>query len=91
MGNVCGWRRLDRAEYVSGSCMNAGEDKKVQLVMCGIMKDYGKIMLQNISISLEDGKVYQWYRSVSGLQQQLLVYNANVAVAYAKLIRRKLL
>ena len=67
----------------------AGEDKKVQLVMCGIMKDYGKSATE-YKFYLEDGKVYRG-QECKWLQQQLLVYNGNIAVAYSKLIRRKLL
>lgn len=50
------------------------------------MKDYGKTSTE-YKIRLEDGKVYQG-KECKWLQQQLLVYNANVAFAYAKLIRR---
>ncbi len=66
-----------------------GEQKNVQLVMCGIMKDYGK-SAKEYKFYLEDGKVYQG-QECKWLQQQLLVYNGNIAVAYSKLIDRKLL
>lgn len=68
---------------------NAGEEKQVQLVMCGIMKDYGKSATE-YKFYLEDGKVYKGQEG-KWLQQQLLVYNGNIAVAYSKLIDRKLL
>lgn len=68
---------------------NAGEEKQVQLVMCGIMKDYGKSATE-YKFYLEDGKVYKG-KECKWLQQQLLVYNGNIAVAYSKLIDRKLL
>ena len=68
---------------------NAGEAKQVQLVMCGIMKDYGKSATE-YKFYLEDGKVYKG-QECKWLQQQLLVYNGNIAVAYSKLIDRKLL
>ena len=68
---------------------NAGEEKQVQLVMCGIMKDYGKSDTE-YKFYLEDGKVYKG-KECKWLQQQLLVYNGNIAVAYSKLIDRKLL
>ena len=68
---------------------DVGEDKHVQLVMCGIVKDYGKSSIP-YKFYLEDGKVYQG-EECKWLQQQLLVYHANIAVAYAKLIDRKLL
>lgn len=66
-----------------------GETKRVQLVMCGIMKDYGKSATE-YKFYLEDGKVYK-EQDCKWLQQQLLVYNGNIAVAYSKLIDRKLL
>ena len=68
---------------------NVGEEKQVQLVMCGIMKDYGKSAIE-YKFYLEDGKVYK-DQECKWLQQQLLVYNGNIAVAYSKLINRKLL
>lgn len=68
---------------------SVGEEKQVQLVMCGIMKDYGKSATE-YKFYLEDGKVYKG-QECKWLQQQLLVYNGNIAVAYSKLIDRKLL
>ncbi len=68
---------------------NAGEEKQVQLVMCGIMKDYGKSATE-YKFYLEDGKVYK-DQECKWLQQQLLIYNGNIAVACSKLIDRKLL
>ena len=60
----------------------------VELVMCGITKEYG-----------HTSEVYHFYieektyrgRECRWLQQQLLVYNGNIAVAYSKLISRKYL
>jgi len=66
-----------------------GEEKRVQLVMCGIMKDYGKSATE-YKFYLEEGKVYK-DQECKWLQQQLLVYNANIAVAYSKLICREIL
>ncbi len=37
---------------------SVGEEKQVQLVMCGIMKDYGKSAAE-YKFYLEDGKVYK--------------------------------
>jgi glycosyltransferase involved in cell wall biosynthesis len=71
------------------SMFEIGEEKQVQLVMCGIMKDYGKSATE-YKFHLQDGKVYQ-RQECKWLQQQLLDYNGNIAVAYSKLIRRKLL
>ena len=67
----------------------SGTEKNVQLVMCGIMKDYGRTATE-YKFYLEDGKVYSG-QECKWLQQQLLVYNGNIAVAYSKLINRKLL
>ena len=66
-----------------------GEEKKVQLVMCGMYKDYGK-SADVYKFYLEDGKVYSG-EVCRWLQQQLLVYNGNIAVAYSKLILREML
>ena len=67
-------------------CMyKTGVNENVQLVMCGITKDYGH--------SSEEYKFYIDEKTYRGkeckwLQQQLLVYNGNIAVAYSKLIWR---
>lgn len=66
-----------------------GEEKQVQLVMCGMCKDYGNSSVP-YKYYIEDGKVYKG-QECKWLQQQLLVYNGNIAVAYSKLIDRKLL
>ena len=60
----------------------------VQLVMCGLFRDYGH--------SSEEYHFYIKEKTYRGaecrwLQQQLLVYNGNIAVAYAKLINRQFL
>lgn len=64
-------------------------EKKVQLVMCGIMKEYGHSS-SAYSFYLENQKVYQG-KECKWLQQQLLVFQGNIAVAYSKLINRSLL
>ena len=69
--------------------LNSGEEHHVQLVMCGIVKEYARTLIP-YKFYLEDGKVYKG-QECKWLQQQLLVYNGNIAVAYAKLIDRKLL
>lgn len=66
-----------------------GEKNNVQLVMCGIMKDYGRTSVE-YKFYLEDHKIYKG-SECKWLQQQLLVYNGNIAVAYSKLIDRELL
>lgn len=66
-----------------------GEKNSVQLVMCGIMKNYGKSATE-YRFYLEDGKVYSG-QECNWLQQQLLVYNGNIAATYSKLIDRNLL
>lgn len=68
---------------------HAGELQNVQLVMCGIRKDYGRSSTA-YRFYLEDGKVYR-NEACKWLQQQLLVYNGNIAVAYSKLIDRRFL
>ena len=65
-----------------------GIKNDVQLVMCGITKDYGKSATE-YKFYLEENKIYQG-EGCKWLQQQLLVYNGNIAVAYSKLIRRSL-
>lgn len=79
------WIEPDMCELM----YSAGEKEKVDLVLSGLMKDYGKTSTE-YKIKLIDGKVYK-AEECKWLQQQLLVYNANVAFAYAKLIRRQVL
>lgn len=69
--------------------LHAGEEKNVQLVMCGISKDYSakKVLYK---FDLVDGKRYLG-EECRWLQQQLLIYNQNIGCAYAKLIRRDLI
>lgn len=66
-----------------------GKKKHVQLVMCGITRNYGKTA-KEYKFTLEDGKVWE-EMEIKWLQQQLLVYDGNIAVAYSKLIQRKFL
>lgn len=66
-----------------------GTEQDVQLVLCGIMKDYKHNSVE-YKFYLEENKVYAG-DECKWLQQQLLVYNCNIAVAYSKLIRRSLL
>ena len=68
---------------------DAGETQQVQLVICGIVKDYGKSETE-YRFYMEDGRVYRG-QECKWLQQQLLVYNGNIAASYAKLIDRRLL
>ncbi|MCD7885913.1 MAG: glycosyltransferase [Lachnospiraceae bacterium] len=79
------WIEPDMCDYM----YREGEKNDVQLVMCGIMKDYGKTSVE-YKFYLEDHKVYA-SEECKWLQQQLLVYNGNIAVAYSKLIERELL
>ena len=76
-----------------GRMLDAGEREDVDLVMCGITRQY-EHSTQDYKFYLRDyekgGKVYRG-RECKWLQQQLLVYNCNIAVAYSKLIRRQLL
>lgn len=66
-----------------------GEQMQVQLVMCGMVKDYGKSTVK-YKYYLEDSKVYKG-EECKWLQQQVLVYNGNIAVAVSKLIDRAFL
>lgn len=63
-----------------------GYKKNVQLVMCGMAKDYGHSTVM-YRFNLEEDKIYKG-KDCKWLQQQLLVYHANIAVAYAKLIKK---
>lgn len=78
------WIEPNACEYM----FNVAEKENVQLVMCGISKDYA-----------HSSDVYKFYikeksyrnKECKWLQQQLLVYNGNIATAYAKLIQREFL
>lgn len=68
---------------------NIAEKDRVQLVMCGMTKEYGHSS-EPYKYYLENERVYvgdecKW------LQEQLLHFNGNIAVAYCKLINRQLL
>ena len=83
------WIDADMCEQMLGP----GEKEDVDLVMCGITREYGHSS-QDYKFYLRDytsgGKVYRG-KECKWLQKQLLVYNCNIAVAYSKLIRRRLL
>lgn len=73
--------------------LEAGSRENVDLVMCGITKEYehsSQVYRFYLRDYEESGKVYRG-RECRWLQQQLLVYNGNIAVAYSKLIRRRLI
>lgn len=88
---------IDHDDWVEpemiASMLEAGEKEKVDMVLCGITRDYEhtsqpyKFYLRDYA---ECGKVYRG-RECRWLQQQLLVYNANIAVVFSHLIRRDLL
>ena len=67
-----------------------GEKHDVQLVMSGLYKDYNHSATK-YHVCLEDERVYEGREECCWLQQQLLVYNSNIAIAYAKLIRKSYL
>ena len=73
--------------------LEPGAREQVDLVMCGITREY-EHSSQDYKFYLRDyttsGKVYRG-KECRWLQQQLLVYNCNIAVAYSKIIRRSLL
>lgn len=66
-----------------------GQENNTQLVMCGMSKDYGKTSV-NYKYPLKENNIYD-KEGCRWLQQQLLVFTSNIAVAYAKLIDRNLL
>jgi len=61
----------------------------VQLVMCGMVKDYGHSSTK-YKYYLEEDKLYN-AKECNWLQQQLLIYNGNIAVVPSKLIKREFL
>lgn len=65
------------------------QENNVQLVMCGMSKDYGRTSV-NYKYPLKENSIYD-KEGCKWLQQQLLVFTSNIAVAYAKLINRNLL
>jgi glycosyltransferase involved in cell wall biosynthesis len=79
------WIESDMCEGM----LRVGERTETQLVMCGIVRDYGHSH-DVYKFYLEDGKVYRG-EECKWLQEQLLHYNGNIAVAYSKLIDRKFL
>lgn len=80
------WIESDMCETM----YSIGEEHKVQLVMSGLYKDYNH-SASKYHVCLENGKVYEGREDCEWLQQQLLVYNSNIAIAYAKLIRKSYL
>lgn len=66
-----------------------GQENNVQLVMCGMSKGYGRTSV-NYKYPLKENSIYD-KEGCKWLQQQLLVFTSNIAVAYAKLINRNLL
>lgn len=71
------------------SMYEVGEQNDVQLVMCGMCKEYGHTSTP-YRYYLEDGKVYR-DSECKWLQEQLLHFDGNIATAYCKLIDRALL
>lgn len=69
--------------------LNAACGNDVQLVMCGMTKEYGHSS-EPYHYYLEDGKTYR-DKECKWLQEQLLHFNGNIAVAYCKLISKDLL
>jgi glycosyltransferase involved in cell wall biosynthesis len=66
-----------------------GISTQVQLVMCSMYRDYDHTK-DSYKFYLEDNKVYKG-DDCKWLQEQLLHYNGNIAVAYSKLIDREFL
>lgn len=61
----------------------------VQLVMCGIVRDYGRSK-DIYKFYIPENKIFKG-KDIAWLQEQLLHYNGNIAVAYSKLIDRNFL
>ena len=75
-------------EVALEQALSEGEKAEVQIVIWGAVKDYnGKLELYNYSKYLEDGKVYVG-DECKYVRELLLHYNASIATAYSKLIRR---
>lgn len=71
-------------------CMQEiGARTGTQLVMCGMVKEYSNSS-EPYKYNLKEGKIYKG-QECKWLQEQLLHYNSNIAVAYCKLISRDLL
>ena len=83
------WIEPDMCEQM----LEAGTKEKVDLVMCGMTREYehsSHVYQFYLRDYLTTGKVYRG-KECKWLQQQILVYNGNIAVVYSKLIRRKIL
>lgn len=65
------------------------EKDDVQLLMCGMTKEYGHSS-EPYQYYLEDNKIYSG-DECKWLQEQLLHFNGNIAVAYCKLILKEVL
>lgn len=63
--------------------------KHVDLVMCAFIRDYGTTSVP-YKFYIEENKIYSG-EGVNWLQEQLLHFNGNIAVAYCKLINRNFL
>lgn len=79
------WIELNMCETM----YNLGEKNEVQLVMCGMTKEY-RYSSEPYKYYLEDQKIYVG-EECKWLQEQLLHFNGNIAVAYCKLIDRRVL
>ena len=79
------WIEPDMCETLYG----LGERLGVQLVMCGMVKDNGRSS-SVYKFYIEENKVFS-KEECKWLQEQLLHFDGNIAVAYSKLIDRQLL
>lgn len=69
--------------------VNIAEKKESQIVMCGMSKDYGG-KSEPYKYYIESNKLYKG-EECKWLQEQLLHFNGNIAMAYCKLILKSLL
>lgn len=79
------WIESDMCEKM----ISLAEEKNVQIVMCGMSKDYERTSV-NYKYYLESHKVYT-DNECRWLQEQLLHFNGNLSTAYCKLISIELL
>lgn len=64
--------------------------KDIDIICCGVIKDYTSKQYYYKYDQYEDGQIYEGEK-IKYLQKKLLDYNGNNACAYAKLIRRNFL
>ena len=79
------WIEKDMCE----SLYNIAQETGAELVMCGTYRDYASSSFE-YKVDLEDKKIYEGIECKK-LQEKLLDFNGNIAVAYSKLFLKKFL